>query len=150
MKRRYRKTNPAKWRYEGAKSLRRLHDQRGSSEARRVRKKWILTTFGDGTTCKCTYCPKKLTFKTLQVDRKLPGFMGGTYRRDNCLPSCKECNIMRYHKEGHGTSVGFREGHGPATNPRRYRWWRRNPRSRRMYVRFTRRSARRNCGCRHR
>lgn len=119
MRRRYRR-NIHQWRTVDGETKR--VDQRGNWKDRAARRKFLLKKFGCGKTCPCYYCKKKLTNKTVTVDRIVPGFEGGTYRRDNILPSCIECNIMRYHKEGHGHSVGYQAGHGrpalPAKNPR--------------------------------
>lgn len=65
---------------------------RGSAESRRIRKRWLLKTFGDGTTCVCSTCPTVLTFDTITVDRyPLAGVDGGTYRRGNIRPQCQPC-----------------------------------------------------------
>ena len=66
---------------------------RGSAEARRRRKNYLLVTFGDGITVQCSHCPEVLTFVTLTVDRIVPGARGGTYERRNIRPSCGPCNI---------------------------------------------------------
>lgn len=67
-------------------------DRRGSAARRRARKRWLLDTFGDGTTCPCTWCGTALTWDTLQQDRLVPG---GPYRRNNLVPACAGCNIAR-------------------------------------------------------
>lgn len=69
-------------------------NSRGSSEQRRQRKQWLLTTFGDGTTAPCSFgCGQLLTMATLTVDRfPLPGCQGGTYMRGNIRPACGPCN----------------------------------------------------------
>lgn len=66
-------------------------NQRGSSYSRRIRKQWLLDTFGDGVKAKCSHCPEVLDSETLTVDRIVPGIEGGTYRRDNIRPSCMKC-----------------------------------------------------------
>lgn len=68
---------------------------RGSAEARRRRKAWLLTTFGDGTyvACAAEDCGSVLTFDTLTVDRfPIPGCQGGRYVRGNIRPMCGPCN----------------------------------------------------------
>lgn len=68
---------------------------RGSSYDRRVRKQWLLDTFGDGTTVVCSFegCDRVLTFKTMTVDRfPIPGGEGGRYVRGNIRPACGPCN----------------------------------------------------------
>jgi hypothetical protein len=42
--------------------------------------------------CRCYRCGKLLSFETLTVDRRIPGCMGGTYKRDNIRPACLRCN----------------------------------------------------------
>ena len=70
-------------------------NSRGSSAARRVRKQWVLDTFGDGTTAVCSFddCETELTFETMTIDRyPISGIDGGTYKRDNIRPACGKCN----------------------------------------------------------
>lgn len=94
----------------------------GSSYARRARRQWLLETFaadvvlvlgefdnaprpvsratltfdGYGYTviecCRCYRCGVLLTIETLEVDRIIPGCLGGTYRRNNIRPACGDCN----------------------------------------------------------
>ncbi len=91
----------------------RQRDQRGKAIERRRRKQFLLDKYGTGKKCPCSYCKKPLTFETMQVDRVIPGFQGGTYKRENCVPSCMECNIDRYIKDEFGHSVDWKK------NPRR-------------------------------
>lgn len=65
---------------------------RGSSKDRARRRAWLLRTFGNGRSCPCYRCGRKLTNKTITVDRIVPGIEGGTYRRDNIRPACGPCN----------------------------------------------------------
>lgn len=67
-------------------------DRRGSSLDRKVRKEWMLRHFGDGHSCSCVHCMRDLVFTTLEADRIVPG---GSYRRENVQPSCRECNLAR-------------------------------------------------------
>lgn len=70
---------------------------RGSSYDRRVRKQWLLDTFGNGVTCVCSFdkCDKVLNFKTMTVDRfPIPGEEGGRYVRGNIRPACGHCNSV--------------------------------------------------------
>lgn len=68
-------------------------DDRGSAEDRRRRKRFLLDTWGDGTTTRCEFCRCVLTFETLTVDRfPIPGRAGGRYTRDNIRPACGPCN----------------------------------------------------------
>ena len=66
----------------------------GSSYDRRKRKQWLLDTFGDGEKAPCAFeCGTEVNFDTLTVDRfPIPGYAGGTYRRDNIRPACAPCN----------------------------------------------------------
>jgi len=68
---------------------------RGNSYARKARKHWMLDTFGDGVTCDCTHCGTELDYDTIEADRVIPGSQGGSYRRDNIVPSCRHCNASR-------------------------------------------------------
>jgi 5-methylcytosine-specific restriction endonuclease McrA len=45
--------------------------------------------------CSCVYCGDMLTFATVEADRIIPGSMGGTYRFENVIPACRECNASR-------------------------------------------------------
>lgn len=70
-------------------------NERGSSYDRRVRKQWLLDTFGNGEIAFCSFhsCTKVLTFDTMTVDRfPIPGCEGGRYVRGNIRPACLECN----------------------------------------------------------
>lgn len=75
-------------------------DRRGNAADRRARKRWLLETFGDGTSCPCFWCETRLTFVTLQQDRLVAG---GPYRRDNLVPACAACNLAR-------TAAGIPDG----------------------------------------
>lgn len=66
-------------------------NSRGSAKQRARRKQWLLDTFGNGVEAKCSHCPAVLNFSTINVDRKIPGWQGGTYRRANIQPSCGDC-----------------------------------------------------------
>ena len=74
-------------------------DCRGSSYHRRLRKLWLLRTFGSGKTCPCNWCRKRLTYKTLTADRIVPGHLGGTYKHSNIVPACIKCNRARFHQK---------------------------------------------------
>jgi 5-methylcytosine-specific restriction endonuclease McrA len=66
---------------------------RGSAKSRRARKAWVLAWFGDGISCLCYSCGAVLLSSTLEIDRIIPGILGGTYARGNIRPSCSDCNI---------------------------------------------------------
>jgi 5-methylcytosine-specific restriction endonuclease McrA len=91
-------------------------NERGSAEARRRRREWLLATYRanvdlyiagtrnsvalDGSVrlgtgepaCRCYRCGELLTLLTLTVDRIVAGCHGGTYRRNNIRPACFDCN----------------------------------------------------------
>jgi 5-methylcytosine-specific restriction endonuclease McrA len=67
-------------------------DHRGSAASRRARKHWMLSSFGDGVSCRCTHCGKSLDYNTVEADRIVPG---GPYRRENVQPACRRCNLAR-------------------------------------------------------
>lgn len=69
-------------------------NDRGGAPERRVRKQWLLDTFGDGYTAPCTYCRIELDWGTLTVDRIVAGCLGGTYARSNIQPACITCNSV--------------------------------------------------------
>lgn len=71
-------------------------DHRGPACRRRVRRQWLVDVYGDGESVRCHHCPTMLTVTTLEVDRyPVCGHDGGTYRRDNIVPSCRRCNRRR-------------------------------------------------------
>lgn len=67
-------------------------EKRGNSRDRAARKRWMLATFGNGTTCPCVHCGTPLTYATVEADRIVPG---GSYRRDNVQPACRADNLAR-------------------------------------------------------
>ena len=73
-------------------------NQRGSAHDRRVRKQWLIETFGDGQVVACYrvelgLCDRvELVFETVTVDRIVPGAHGGRYVRGNIRPACGPCN----------------------------------------------------------
>lgn len=64
---------------------------RGGSKDRRVRKQWLLDTFGDGVKADCVFCGEPQDVNTVSPDRIIPGCEGGTYRRGNIRPACVPC-----------------------------------------------------------
>lgn len=71
----------------------------GSSANRRVRRRWLLKTFGDGTTAPCSFgcgtmlVDDKTAPNHIWVDRyPIPGKDGGTYKRGNIRPACGPCS----------------------------------------------------------
>lgn len=67
-------------------------EKRGNSKDRARRKMWMLEQWGDGRTCPCVHCGTTLAYATVEADRIVPG---GSYRRDNVQPACRECNLAR-------------------------------------------------------
>jgi hypothetical protein len=90
---------------------------RGSAEDRRRRRQYLLSTFGDGTTCPCYRCGIELTDATITVDRIKPGKASGRYVRSNIRPACGPCN-----SETGGALAGIRVcigcGRGPLLSGR--------------------------------
>ena len=81
-------------------------NSRGPAKQRRLRKTWLLNTFGDGERVECSIkgpkCLGILTFSNITVDRyPVPGALGGTYRRGNIRPACLPCN------SGEGAKFGY-------------------------------------------
>lgn len=76
------------------------YDVRGSAQARRRRRAWLLSADapfgGDGESVPCLHCTELLTNQNMEVDRfPICGHDGGSYRRDNIVPSCRYCNVNR-------------------------------------------------------
>lgn len=71
-------------------------DDRGNTTNRRRRKLWLLSAEsghgGDGTSVPCHRCRAPLTYETMDVDRIIPGRLGGRYVRENVRPACTRCN----------------------------------------------------------
>ena len=70
-------------------------EKRGNCKDRRARKLWMLWKFGDGEYAPCVHCGKELNYETIEADRIIPG---GSYRRDNVQPGCRQCNSSRSNK----------------------------------------------------
>jgi 5-methylcytosine-specific restriction endonuclease McrA len=68
---------------------------RPNAYQRRANRYFLLVTFGDGQTCPCVYCGDTLEYSTIEVDRVIPGAKGGSYRRENIVPACFDCNRKR-------------------------------------------------------
>lgn len=74
---------------------------RGNTQDRYKRRLWLLSAFGDGATAPCSFCGDLLDVDTVTVDRHpVPGYLGGSYARDNIRPACLPCNAT------HGGVVG--------------------------------------------
>jgi 5-methylcytosine-specific restriction endonuclease McrA len=68
---------------------------RGSSKDRRNRRNKLLKVYGDSTFAPCIHCGTEVTYETLEVDKIIPGSMGGRYNWANIHVSCKPCNRTR-------------------------------------------------------
>jgi hypothetical protein len=68
---------------------------RGSSSDRRKSRQKLLHEFGDGKTCPCVYCGRRLDDSTLTRDKIYTAREGGRYRHDNLVPACLACNKSR-------------------------------------------------------
>lgn len=80
-------------------------NERGSAQSRRVRKQWLLDTFGNGIITFCCFkgCTEELNFETITVDRyPIAGCEGGTYRRGNIRPMCG------FHNSSTGSLLGHK------------------------------------------
>lgn len=86
----------------------RKRDQRGNSDDRARRKRWMVNPDsgfgGDGKSVPCYWCNKTLRLGSsdLTADRwPICGHLGGTYKRDNLVPSCKRDNSSRCNDINH-------------------------------------------------
>jgi SPP1 gp7 family putative phage head morphogenesis protein len=68
---------------------------KGNSVDRRRRRKFLLKEFGNGHTCPCVYCGRRLTDSTLTQDKIYTSREGGRYKHDNLVPACEGCNKAR-------------------------------------------------------
>lgn len=71
-------------------------NDRGNTADRRRRKAWLLATYDEDLgpdTCRCAECRVELDWDSVQLDRIVPGALGGRYTRDNIRPLCALCNI---------------------------------------------------------
>lgn len=78
---------------------------RGSASQRRARRAWIVVTFGNAGIVTCYRCGVPLLAEgpdAFEVDRIVPGCLGGTCARGNIRPVCSPCNIE--------TGNGVRDG----------------------------------------
>jgi hypothetical protein len=80
-------------------------EKRGNSYDRAARRRWLLSPAaghdyghgwiafdGNGTKVPCIHCEAMLDDSTVEADRIIPG---GSYRRDNVQPACRQCNLSR-------------------------------------------------------
>lgn len=79
------------------------YDKRGSAQARRRRRVWLMSPAagfgGNLASVPCYHCKHLLGPADMEVDRfPICGHDGGSYRRDNIVPSCRYCNVNRCEK----------------------------------------------------
>jgi hypothetical protein len=70
-------------------------NDRGNADQRRKRRAWIVQVFGKDGIVTCVWCAVPMLEHEFEVDRVLPGRLGGRYHRDNIVPSCPPCNAER-------------------------------------------------------
>jgi 5-methylcytosine-specific restriction endonuclease McrA len=68
---------------------------RGNSRDRRARRIKLLRVYGNGTSAPCVHCGTLVDYDSLEVDKIIPGPMGGRYVWDNVHVSCMPCNRTR-------------------------------------------------------
>lgn len=94
---------------------------KGSASDRRRRRQWLCETFGRPAwvsrtavdqplrvtyVVQCWRCSTLLTVDTVTADRHpIPGWKGGTYRRDNIKPCCLTCNVADGGRMGRGRQL---------------------------------------------
>jgi hypothetical protein len=69
-------------------------NSRGNSEARRLRRAWLIEHWGTGLYVPCFFCGDQLRDGTLTVDRIIPGTLGGAYQFGNIRAACLHCNSI--------------------------------------------------------
>lgn len=81
---------------------------RGNPTDRKRRKLWMLSPGagfgGNGETVPCaaslgSRCEGVVTYETMNVDRIVPGCLGGRYVRTNIRPTCFTCNNDLSHEQ---------------------------------------------------
>lgn len=69
------------------------HIKREKAKAQELRKsQWWRQTLGQGT---CYHCLQKFKPEELTMDHLIPIGRGGKSTKNNCVPSCKECNSKK-------------------------------------------------------
>jgi 5-methylcytosine-specific restriction endonuclease McrA len=81
-------------------------DKRGNSKDRAARRRYLLDPKagfgGNGEVVLCALgtvadCAMLVDYKTMEVDRIVPGAEGGRYIRSNIRPTCRPCNEAAGH-----------------------------------------------------
>ncbi len=67
--------------------------KRERAKARELRQsQWWKRRIGSGV---CSYCRRRVGARALTMDHVVPLGRGGTSRRGNTVPACKECNTKK-------------------------------------------------------
>jgi len=95
---------------------------RGNTRQRRLRRQWLLDTFGNGTEVECQLretlrCMRRATvldINSVSIDcYPIPRCDGGTYARGNIRPACLPCNSR------HGGRLGAARRRKPSSLTRK-------------------------------
>lgn len=71
------------------------HQKKEKSKAREIRaSSWWKNQLAKGI---CYHCEKRFHPKDLTMDHLIPIARGGFSDKNNCVPSCKECNSKKGH-----------------------------------------------------
>lgn len=72
------------------------HQKKEKAKGYELRKtQWWRQQIGPGV---CYHCQKKLKSTELTMDHLIPISRGGKSSKNNCVPSCKECNSKKGYK----------------------------------------------------
>lgn len=72
------------------------HQKREKANARELRQStWWKQVLGKGI---CYHCEKKFPAAELTMDHLIPIARGGKSTKNNCVPSCKDCNTKKGYK----------------------------------------------------
>ena len=72
------------------------HQKKEKQKARELRaSQWWKNQLGQGV---CYHCEKKFKPAELTMDHLIPIVRGGFSNKNNCVPSCKECNTKKGHR----------------------------------------------------
>ncbi|MFS4457989.1 HNH endonuclease [Bdellovibrio sp. HCB2-146] len=72
------------------------HQKREKAKARELRSsQWWRQELGKGI---CYHCGQKFKPTELTMDHLIPIARGGKSNKNNCVPSCKDCNTKKGHK----------------------------------------------------
>ncbi|MNJ96807.1 HNH endonuclease [compost metagenome] len=72
------------------------HQKREKAKARELRQsQWWKQELGKGL---CYHCGNRFKPADLTMDHLIPIARGGKSNKNNCVPSCKDCNTKKGHK----------------------------------------------------